>query len=238
MNYFVPEVIAASGDRDVLLIGDMNAHGFEDPIHVMTEAGYVNQLERFVRPQGIPYSYVFDGVSGYLDHALASPTLNAQVVDATFWHTNADEPTVLDYNTDRKNAAAQALFAGDAYRSSDHDPVVVSLNLPTPPLDLTASVSIARSELFLDRDKLSFTATMTFTNKQASALDGPFYVTFDNLSPGVTLLNASGVKDGVPYIMLNRNTIPVGGKMTVPVRFSTASEGTIAFTNKVYTGNF
>ncbi len=238
MSYFVPEVVAAAGDRDVLIIGDMNAHGFEDPIHLITQAGYVNQLERFVRPHGIPYSYVFDGVSGYLDHVLASPTLSAQVIAATEWHTKADEPTVLDYNTDRKNAAAQALYNSDAYRSSDHDPVLVSLNLPTPPLDLTASLTITRPDPFAEPDRLSFTAIMTFTNRSSAPLSGPFYVTFNDLTPGVTLVNANGVKDGAPYIVLHRSTIPAGGKMTVPVRFSNPSQGTIDFTNSVFSGNF
>ena len=46
------------------------------------------------------------------------------------WHINADEPTVLDYNTDFKSAGqVTSLYAPDAYRASDHDPVVVGLNL-------------------------------------------------------------------------------------------------------------
>ncbi|UUZ50001.1 hypothetical protein LP420_07960 [Massilia sp. B-10] len=51
----------------------------------------VNELERFVRPLTQPYSYVFNGESGYLDHALASASLDPQVAGATEWHVNADE---------------------------------------------------------------------------------------------------------------------------------------------------
>lgn len=116
-----------SGDRDVLVIGDLNSYAKEDPIDVFVAAGYADLVDRF---SDDAYSYVFGGQSGYLDHALASPTLAAQVTDATEWHINADEPTVLDYNTDFKSSGHVAtLYAPDAYRSSDHDPVLVGLDL-------------------------------------------------------------------------------------------------------------
>lgn len=50
--------------------------------------------------------------------------------DASIWHINADEPSVLDYNTEYKSAGQLiALYAADEYRSSDHDPVIVDLEL-------------------------------------------------------------------------------------------------------------
>jgi len=61
-----------------------------------------------------------------LDHAFASSSMGAQVSGVTVWHINADEPVVLDYNTEFKT---QDLYAATAYRSSDHDPVLVGLTL-------------------------------------------------------------------------------------------------------------
>ena len=87
------------------------------------------------------YSYVFDGESGYLDHALASASLDRQVAGATEWHNNADEPEVIDYNIDGK---PQDLYVNNAYRASDHDPVVISLNLPPTFVDVTASFTVAQ----------------------------------------------------------------------------------------------
>ncbi len=75
-------------------------------------------------PAASRYSYVFDGEAGYLDHALATSSLSRQVTGVTIWHINADEPSVLDYNTEFKT---QDLYAPTPYRSSDHDPVVVGL---------------------------------------------------------------------------------------------------------------
>ena len=127
---FVPQVRAAAQDPDVLLMGDFNAYGAEDPIRLLGDYGFKNQIERFVRRGAIPYSYVFDGEAGYLDHALASAPLQSQVLGAAEWHINADEPSVIDYNTEFK---PQDLYSATPYRSSDHDPVVISLGLRGKP---------------------------------------------------------------------------------------------------------
>ena len=121
----------ASNDPDFLIIGDLNSYAKEDPITALINAGYTNLLDYFVGANA--YSYVFNGQWGYLDHALASPTLLAQITGAAEYHINADEPSVLDYNTNFKNASQVTnLYAADEYRTSDHDPVVIGLNL-TPP---------------------------------------------------------------------------------------------------------
>lgn len=110
-----------------LVIGDLNAYAKEDPIEALREGGYVDLLERFGGADA--YSYVFDGQLGYLDHALASEGLAGHVVGATEWHANADEPDLLDYTTEFKKDAQAAIYAPDAYRASDHDPVLVGIDL-------------------------------------------------------------------------------------------------------------
>ncbi len=56
------------------------------------------------------------------------------------WPINADEPGVLDYNTDFKSAGQiGSLYAPDEFRIADHNPVLVDLSL-TPTVDLTALV--------------------------------------------------------------------------------------------------
>lgn len=116
----------ASGDADVLIIGDLNAYLREDPVRALEAAGYANVVDRFVGAGA--YSYVFRGEFGALDHALASPSLLPQVAAAAEWHINADEPPVLDYNLDR--GRDPRVFDADApFRASDHDPVLVDLVL-------------------------------------------------------------------------------------------------------------
>jgi predicted extracellular nuclease len=116
------------GDADYLIIGDLNSYAKEDPIITITSSGYTDLIAQFVGASA--YSYVFDGQAGYLDHALASQGLVPQVKGAADWHINADEPIALDYNTEFKSAGQVASFYNsDAYRSSDHDPLIVSLKL-------------------------------------------------------------------------------------------------------------
>jgi len=108
---------------DVAVIGDLNAYGKEDPVLALVNGGMVDQIARF---NNSAYSYVFDGESGYLDHGLTTPSLSPKVTGAALWAINADEPSVIDYNTEFK---PQDFYAANAYRSSDHDPVVIGLNL-------------------------------------------------------------------------------------------------------------
>lgn len=117
-----------SNDKDVLIIGDLNAYAKEDPVMALERAGFTNLIDQY---QGkAAYSYVYRGVAGYLDHALASKSLAAQVVDATDWHINADEMRITDYNLEHKSMKQQsALFHADGFRSSDHDPMIVELTL-------------------------------------------------------------------------------------------------------------
>lgn len=120
-----------SGAQRNLIIGDLNAYAKEDPIQALQQSGYTNLLSHFHGDNA--YSYVFNGEKGYLDHALASAALLPSVVDVVEWHINADEPRVLDYNLEFKSAQQQvSWYAADAYRSSDHDPVLVVLDLQQP----------------------------------------------------------------------------------------------------------
>ena len=59
-----------------------------------------------------------------------SPSLAAQITGVTTWHINADEPSVLGYESAFKSAAQRtALYAPDPFRSSDHDPLIVGVQL-------------------------------------------------------------------------------------------------------------
>ncbi len=115
-------------EADTLIMGDLNSYAMEDPVRVIEEGGYTDLVRQYEGRNA--YSYVFDGQWGYLDHALASASLEDQVTGVTTWHINADEPSVLDYNTNFKSAGqVDDLYAPTPYRSSDHDPVLVGLRL-------------------------------------------------------------------------------------------------------------
>ncbi|MBT9523955.1 MAG: ExeM/NucH family extracellular endonuclease [Rhizobacter sp.] len=127
---FIGSVQSSAADNDVIVIGDLNAYGVEDPIDVLTTAGLVNQIS-LADPSS--YSYVFDGEAGYLDHALATPSLSSQVAGTVHWHINADEPSIIDYNEEFKQPVCPTCgpdyYSASPYRASDHDPVIIGLNL-------------------------------------------------------------------------------------------------------------
>jgi len=121
-----------TGTRSVLIVGDLNSYAKENPIAALEAKGYTNLVAAEIGQDA--YSYVFDGQWGYLDHALGNPAIVPDVTGVAEWHVNADEPSVLDYNDDFKSPGQLAsLYAPDEFRVSDHDPVVVGLNLNAPP---------------------------------------------------------------------------------------------------------
>ncbi|TAF75340.1 MAG: ExeM/NucH family extracellular endonuclease [Bacteroidetes bacterium] len=117
---FAKNMADANNITDYLLVGDFNAYEQEDPMDIFRSMG----LQTLVNNT---YSFVFDGAAGSLDHAVASPSLAAKTTGAHKWHNNADEPTVLDYNTDFGRPAY--VYDAGPYRSSDHDALIVGLNL-------------------------------------------------------------------------------------------------------------
>jgi len=126
--------------QNALILGDLNSYGREDPIRALEDAGWIDafaadrEIERAVRARDgapaleshPPYSYVFQGQSGRLDHALIHESRASRLIMAAHWHTNADEDTGFGY----AETLARALAEGGTprvtvWRSSDHDPLIV-----------------------------------------------------------------------------------------------------------------
>ncbi|WP_323960241.1 ExeM/NucH family extracellular endonuclease [Arthrobacter sp. JZ12] len=119
---FADRLKVEEGTDKVFLAGDFNSYSAEDPMQVFYEAGYINQG---TKTDG--YSYVFSGLVGSLDHILASPAADATVSGVDIWNINAVESVALEYS--RYNYNATNLYSPDQFRASDHDPVIVGLNL-------------------------------------------------------------------------------------------------------------
>jgi predicted extracellular nuclease len=151
-----------------LVIGDLNSNTEEDPIHTLETAGFTELSQSFVAA-GERYSFVFNAQSGELDHALAAADLADNVTGATVWHINADEPLFLDYNTEFKPPALLALYQPDAYRSSDHDPIVVGLSFAPTQLIVVKHVIKDNGG---DADAADFTMSVTATNPSTASFPG------------------------------------------------------------------
>ena len=148
-------------EGDVLILGDMNAYGKEDPLQILTDYhpsthngkpiyaaahttlggetldteprlvtesfGYVN-LNTHLHGTDT-YSYSYSGELGNLDHALASAGLVDKVVAIQDWHINAVESNMFEYGS---KYTGDLVKSDNAFSSSDHDPVIVAIDLPEP----------------------------------------------------------------------------------------------------------
>jgi len=186
-----------SGDNDFLIIGDLNAYDKEDPIDAVkagpddivgTADDYEDAILSFQGEEA--YSYLFDGQLGYLDQALVSAGLKNKVTGVTIWHINADEPDLIDYDMSFKQDAQDAIYAQDAYRSSDHDPVIIGLNVCDDEVPPTLEVSVTPNILWpANHNYVSVTASVIASDNSG-------------LSPTVTLVSVTsnepddGVDDG------------------------------------------
>jgi predicted extracellular nuclease len=111
----------------VLVIGDLNSYAMEDPVRLLARRGYADMVAKLAGPHA--YSYVYNGQAGYLDHVLADAAAARHVVAAQAWHINADEPAAFSYAPAPGAPSVPAYYAPDAYRSSDHDPLLIDLAL-------------------------------------------------------------------------------------------------------------
>ncbi len=106
-----------SGSVDAVLLGDFNAYAMEAPIRQLQADGWRDAFKVVGVPQ--PYSYVYNGLTGRLDHALLNPGMAARLKGAAEWHINADEADDAGY---------QGRNVPGPWRSSDHDPLLLGFD--------------------------------------------------------------------------------------------------------------
>ena len=120
-----------SGDDDHLVIGDLNSYDHEDPIDVLVDASATS-----TRSSGsvasTPTATCSTARRATSTTRWRAPRSTARSAVAQEWHLNADEPSVLDYDTSFKPDPVHAIYAPDPFRSSDHDAVLVGLDLTAP----------------------------------------------------------------------------------------------------------
>jgi len=118
----------------VIVLGDMNAYSSEEPI----EAWYSTQFGQYYdalnkqAAEPWPYSYLFDGQFGSLDHAFVpvNSVEDMSIAGAAIWNINSDELDIHDYNTDY-GRNKDIFDADEPYRFSDHDPILLSIKFET-----------------------------------------------------------------------------------------------------------
>nr|RZI35555.1 Mannosylglucosyl-3-phosphoglycerate phosphatase [Cryobacterium sp. SO1] len=183
-----------TGIDRVFLTGDFNAYDMEDPIKVITDAGYLSQ-----EAKSGEYTYAFGGTVGSLDHVFASPEANATVTDVDVWNINSVESVALEYS--RYNNNVTDFYVADAYRSSDHDPVVVGLNVATaPPVDINL-LNINDFHGRIDNNTVKFAGTVEQLRAEYGDAATLFLSDGDNI--GASLFASSSQQDQPTIDVLN-----------------------------------
>ena len=117
LNQWLQRDPTGSGSRDAVLLGDFNAYAMEDPIRQLHADGWADAFK--VAGVEQPYSYVYNGLTGRLDHALLNAGMAARLKGAAEWHINADEADDAGY---------QGRNVPGPWRSSDHDPLLLGFD--------------------------------------------------------------------------------------------------------------
>lgn len=148
-------------DNDILIMGDLNCYAFTSPILHFTENGMIDLHRAFHADSS--YSYIYGGMTSYIDHALCNSTLYGQITGMAAYHINSDENDRYTYDKSSDNTM---------FRCSDHDPVLVGLKLdstlmydPSPQINAAAVLSGYAENVIIsnayDPDAKSFYAIYT-----------------------------------------------------------------------------
>ncbi|MCT9820159.1 ExeM/NucH family extracellular endonuclease [Microbacterium sp. W1N] len=183
------------GDVDaVALAGDFNSYSQEDPLQVLFAAGYAD-AEAALEVDSSSYS--FQGLSGSLDHILLNEAALGRATGADIWNINSGEALALEYSRFRYHGTE--FYAPDAYRSSDHDPVVVGLSAQAAPVELTL-LGINDFHGRIDANTVKFAGTV---EQQRAAASGPvlFLSSGDNI--GASLFPSAVAQDQPTIDVLN-----------------------------------
>lgn len=146
----------SDADKKVLLLGDFNAYGEENPIYLLTATDIAadenvkassvadipglpgfNKSAVITKGYGLTslvkekhgkegFSYSYGAELGSLDHALANEKLTPMITGAFDWHINSLESNLFEYSGKYTGKLPE-----DSTPSSysDHDPVILDLNL-------------------------------------------------------------------------------------------------------------
>ncbi len=105
--------------------------------------------------------------------------------------------------------------------------------MPVQVLNAASQFSFASGAFVYNRATKSYTGNLTITNNGA-AYTGAINVALNNLTPGVTLADATGTYDGAPSVAASTTGLAASASITVPLTFSNPTNTAINFTPMTY----
>ena len=179
-------------------------------MQVLYEGGYTNVQE--ISPVE-EWSYSFSGLSGSLDHVLANDAALELATGTDIWNINSGESVAMEYS--RFNYHGTDFHQAGPFRSSDHDPVVLGLDLVADEpelLDADIAVKVAPKRPRADRHRATFKIDVS---ADGATPTGEVVVDLPGKRDLVGELNAAGK-------VVLKMTKPFGsaGEKTVVVRYA------------------
>ena len=236
--------LQSSTGANVLTLGDFNAFEFNDgygdiigtikgtpaPASQVEVAStdlvtpdFTDLMETRLTAGVNRYSYTFSGSAQVLDHILVNSNLNPRVSRVEVARNDADFPEVYRNDNTRPE------------RISDHDMPVAYVTLPN---QVTSKTTVTKTAIIFNRATQVHSQTIRVTNSSAAALSGPIYVFLNGLAANVTVNNAAGSSNGVPYVSGAVSGLAAGAFVDIPVQFKLTGSGAITYTTTVFAGSF
>lgn len=197
---FFNNTVRPAGTQNIISVGDYNANYEEDPLDVLRAAGLLTPAP------ATSISYVFNGLSGSLDHAVVTPNL-ANAVEIHKWNINSVEPEFLEYDV-----AGPATDTLSAFRSSDHDPVAIGLTFSAIITATTPAAKAATWSVYPNPTADAFTLDVAPTLAEG-------HLTVDVISAqGQKLLHLHGLLPEVQQELSRRSAGLAAGLYVVRLR--------------------
>lgn len=210
------EVIPKSRTNKVIGMGDYNAYFEEDPLDSLRSKGFT------ILSAKESYSYLYQGQLGALDNAFTTNSLLPFISGIEKWNINSVEPAYLGYEDDIDDGASDQtnfwsfLYADDAARSSDHDPVIVGLQLgekstikkvSSSPNELSIYPNPVREKIYFSSNFKGQTDLYIYNSlgmliSTTTMYQGQGFVDLRHLSQGVYFIRLNNVKGNVTKVFI------------------------------------
>lgn len=136
-NQLLTALQSNAADPDILIMGDLNCEVGEQPITILQNAGYAEQLLRF---DNTAFSHCWNG-GELIDHVMANSSMASQITGAGVFHicTSCGEWGIYNYD----------------HRYSDHDPYIVAIDLTESPSGLNNTKESTAVRKVMDNGRLA-----------------------------------------------------------------------------------
>jgi hypothetical protein len=95
--------------------------------------------------------------------------------------------------------------------------------------DMSSRVKVVSSGFLYSRATKTYNGTLTMTNTGNVTIAGPFSITLNNLTSGITLNNAGGSSNGYPQVSVPVAALNAGQSVSVPVSFTNPANALIKY---------